>query len=151
MEFEPLYTLLTKEKEKLDNSERVIVDEKELLIGRIISVIVGFLINAVVEKLFYSYYTNPKLLHKGKLRKIYIDQLNSKCVDVAENAIDWANGNIDVTRMEIHRVVDADLDDLSQPQQREIFEKRKILVRNIVDYIAGMTDSYAIREYEKIK
>jgi len=28
-----LYILLTKEKEKLDNSERVIVDEKELLIG----------------------------------------------------------------------------------------------------------------------
>ncbi len=210
--FEPLYILLTKEKEKLDNSERVIVDEKELLIGRIISVIVGFLINdvvecssnlmkeysselgyfdkcliqfsaekgkticeflkkvvnkrvisntevtcfdnngsIVVEKLFYSYYTNPKLLHKGKLRKIYIDQLHSKCVDVAENAIDWANGNIDVTRMEINRVVYDELDDLSQPQQREIFEKRKILVRNIVDYIAGMTDSYAVREYEKIK
>ncbi len=31
------------------------------------------------------------------------------------------------------------------------FEKRKILIRNIVDYIAGMTDGYAISEYNRIK
>lgn len=30
-------------------------------------------------------------------------------------------------------------------------EKRKILIRNIVDFIAGMTDGYALQEYEKIK
>ena len=28
--------------------------------------------------------------------------------------------------------------------------KRKILVRNICDFISGMTDSYAKAEYEKI-
>ena len=32
-----------------------------------------------------------------------------------------------------------------------IFEKRKILIRCIVDYIAGMTDGYAIEEYERLK
>ncbi|MBU5473691.1 hypothetical protein [Roseburia sp. MSJ-14] len=32
-----------------------------------------------------------------------------------------------------------------------IFEKRKILIRCIVDYIAGMTDRYAIEEYERLK
>lgn len=31
------------------------------------------------------------------------------------------------------------------------FEKRKILIRNIADYIAGMTDKYAISEYNRIK
>jgi len=32
-----------------------------------------------------------------------------------------------------------------------VFEKRKILIRAIVDYIAGMTDGYALEEYEKLK
>jgi len=32
-----------------------------------------------------------------------------------------------------------------------IFEKRRILVRAITDYIAGMTDGYALEEYEKLK
>ena len=30
-----------------------------------------------------------------------------------------------------------------------IFEKRKILIRAITDYIAGMTDGYALEEFEK--
>lgn len=210
--FKPLYDLLFEEKKKIDNNLRVIVDEKELLIGRIISVIVGFLIDdvikcskehikeyrseneyfdkcliqfspergkpiceflnkvvnkrvisntevacfdnnggIVIEKLFYSYYNNPQLLHKGKLRKIYIDQLNSKNPDVSENAIDLINGNINIVKKEIKNIVSKKLDDLNDLKQREIFDKRKILVRNIVDYIAGMTDSYAIREYEKMK
>ena len=29
--------------------------------------------------------------------------------------------------------------------------KRRILIRNIVDFIAGMTDGYAIEEYERLK
>ena len=32
-----------------------------------------------------------------------------------------------------------------------IFEKRRILVRAITDYIAGMTDGYALEEYEKLE
>ena len=32
-----------------------------------------------------------------------------------------------------------------------IFEKRKNLIRCIVDYIAGMTDRYAIEEYERLE
>lgn len=32
-----------------------------------------------------------------------------------------------------------------------IFEKRKILIRAIIDYIAGMTDGYALDEFEKLK
>ena len=32
-----------------------------------------------------------------------------------------------------------------------LFEKRRILVRAITDYIAGMTDGYALEEYEKLR
>ena len=32
-----------------------------------------------------------------------------------------------------------------------IFEKRRILVRAITDYIAGMTDGYALEEYQKLR
>lgn len=35
-------------------------------------------------------------------------------------------------------------------QDIEYWNKRRILVRNIVDYIAGMTDSYAINEFNSI-
>lgn len=46
--FNPLYKLLLEEKEKMDDNLRQIIDEKELWIGRIISVIVGFLIKDVI-------------------------------------------------------------------------------------------------------
>ena len=36
------------------------------------------------------------------------------------------------------------------PQKSEYIQKRKILIRNICDFIAGMTDSYATDEYNKI-
>ncbi len=40
--------------------------------------------------------------------------------------------------------------ELDKEKQQEYFDKQKILVRAIVDYIAGMTDSYAVNEYKRI-
>ena len=102
----------------------------------------------VIEKLFRAYYNNPKLLHKGTLRKNYIDQLNHPSEDVALKAIDFGNGNLEVVRNEIWRVTQQKID---SKEQKELLEKRKLLIRNIVDYLAGMTDSYALNEYEKLK
>lgn len=51
------------------------------------------------------------------------------------------------------KIVNADLNHLSQfdeNKKKEYVYKRRILVRAICDYIAGMTDSYAISEYGKI-
>lgn len=210
--FKVLYNMLMEEKNNIEKRSRIIVDKRELLTGRIISVIVGFLINdvinysreqmkdyikekdyfnkcliklspkeggticgflkkvvnkrvisnaevamfdynggVIISKLFEIYYTNPKLLHKGTLRRIYIDQLNSKNSDVSTDAVDLINGNMEVVRNEIKNITQKPLNDLNDKDQKKLFDKRKILVRNIADYIAGMTDSYAIREYEKIR
>jgi dGTPase len=217
--FKELYTLLNNEKEKIIKNERPYIDENELIIGRIISCIVGFFIKDVVDfsnkkideyivkypaylnddgifkdklidfspdkgkvccgflekvvnkrvitnvevarfdynagviikRLFEAYYNNPKLLHNGTLRKIYVDTIQSRNIDVRKNAIDLLNGNIDIVKNEIEDIVNYDIKDLTNDFDKIILEKRKILVRNIVDYIAGMTDSYAVKEYERIK
>jgi len=105
----------------------------------------------IVSGLFHAYYNNPKLLHKGTLRRIFIET-NSKC----ENAIDFQNGDHTVVKKEIERIVKANLKELfndgfiSESEKNNYEQKRKILVRSIADFISGMTDSYAINEYRKI-
>lgn len=214
--FRDLYNILCGQKNLIDNGMRHYVSEKELIVARIISSIIGFFIqdvidnskknivkytscaskkyfdnrlidfspdkgkaaceflekvvnkkaignsevacfdynaDIIIEKLFESYYRNPKLLHEGTLRKIYVDQVLHEDSRISNTAIDYINGNLDVIRYEIDRVTNSVVPNtkMSPDDNYEILEKRKILVRNIVDYIAGMTDSYAINEYERIK
>ncbi|MEG1470729.1 MAG: dNTP triphosphohydrolase [Anaerovoracaceae bacterium] len=212
--FSDLQELLLKEKNSISEKKRLQIDNTELTIARIISCIVGFLIDDIVEtsrkyintklvldskgiyaeqaikfsenkgqiyceflekvvnkkvignsevarfdynaeviitKLFKAYYNNPKLLHRGTLRKNYIDQLRHEDNRISLRAIDLENGNIKVVRNEIKRITQDAIKSEMTDEEIEILEKRKILVRNIVDYLAGMTDSYAINEYEKIK
>lgn len=205
--FSNLRGLIEEERSRIRKCNRLVVDKDELLVARIISVIVGYFINDVIQyskkqieeyeketdyidrclvrlspnegvpacdllkkvvnkrviansevslfdyngstivrSLFYSYYNNPRLLHRGTLRKIYIDQLKCDNPEVSGNAIDWANGNINVVMQEIKKV-----HELSDNTDNEYFIKKKILIRNIVDYISGMTDSYACHEYERLK
>jgi len=70
--------------------------------------------------------------------------------EVANSAIDLINGNLKVVGQEIKEITADVITDISNEAQRVLFEKRKILIRNIVDYIAGMTDSYAKKEYEEL-
>lgn len=207
--FQELYGLLLKEKNNIYSYRRQYINEKELVIGRIISCIVGYFITDVVKesankikkydinknegffdkqlidfsekgkicsdflqkivnkrvisnsevtrfdynagniikRLFEAYYRNPKLLHSGTLRRIYVDTLQNKNPMVANSAVDFLNGNIEVIRKEIGIITTREIDDINE--NRVIFEKRKILIRNIADYISGMTDSYAMKEYSR--
>lgn len=104
--------------------------------------------------MFFAYYKNPKLLHEGTLRRIYADMLYHEDQRVSNSAIDLKNSNLDVAQNEIFEINEktimfncVDENDIEYIR----FEKRKIFVRNIVDYIAGMTDSYALCEYHRIK
>ncbi len=93
----------------------------------------------IVESLFNAYYNNPRLLHNGTKRKIYNDFIKT---DGIENIIDLVDGSPSAVRKEfdyIHKEID-----------EEYKLKKKILVRDICDYISGMTDSYAIIEYNKV-
>lgn len=209
--FQDLHDRIERERDEIAENKRHYINERDLMIGRIISCIVGYFINDVIEeskkkvqayvkdyskgifderlicfsknaetccafledlvnkrviadsevakfdynanviikKLFESYYKNPKLLHSGTLRKIYVDSLLNNNIG-ADSAIDLLNGNIDIVRQEIKKITTTPITDLADDEQKVLFEKRKILIRNIVDYIAGMTDSYAMKEYHKI-
>lgn len=99
----------------------------------------------VVRGLFQAYYNNPRLLHKGTLRKIYIETRKQM-----DEVIDFANGDLDVVRDEIKKITVMPLAEMEREKQDEYFIKKKILVRCIADFIAGMTDSYAVKEYRSI-
>ncbi|MCM1497186.1 MAG: dNTP triphosphohydrolase [Clostridium sp.] len=209
--FQDLYGLLLEERNNIYSYKRQYINEKDLIIGRIISCIVGYFVadvvkestnniknydtnnrkgffdkqlinftergkicsdflekivnkrvisnsevsrfdyNAgnIIKRLFETYYRNPKLLHSGTLRKIYVDTLQNKNPLVANSAVDLSNGNIEVIRNEIKIITTKKISDINEKESRVIFEKRKILIRNIADYISGMTDTYAIKEYNR--
>lgn len=114
--------------------------------------------NMIVQTLFRKYYANPRLLHSGTLHKIFIETLMHKERKVADSAVNLNDGNIRLINEEIEEITKkliSEEDSVKHVAISErdyiIFEKRKILVRAIVDYIAGMTDGYAMQEYAKLK
>lgn len=100
----------------------------------------------IVSGLFKAYYNNPRLLHKGTQRRIYIDTRK-----ITQNVIDFEYGNHKIISKEIELITKTDLNTLDDEKKEEYKEKRKILVRNICDFIAGMTDTYALNEFRKIE
>lgn len=102
----------------------------------------------IVEYLFKAYYDNPKLIHTGTLRRMYIDMLR-----YTDNVIDFIKGDPKLVAEEFRRITSDDYpDDKAEWSEAHIeyYQKRKILIRHIVDFIAGMTDSYAMNEYKKL-
>lgn len=214
------------EMEDIENTDRLIVDRKELQIARIVSGIVHYLIketiehsrknmerfadreeitlenttkmiefpldvegvnsylervvqkkvicnsevaradynaSMVVKALFEKYYSNPRLLHEGTIHKIFVETLMHRNRAVSNSAVNLSDGSIKLVNDEIREMTTEPLDEnilidyLNGVGGHEndrtviLFEKRKILIRAIVDYIAGMTDGYALEEYEKLK
>lgn len=102
----------------------------------------------VVKGLFSAYYNNPRLLHTGTLRRLYIEMRK-----VGDEIIDFSDGDNKLVKEEFEKIIKAEaIEDENNctPEQKKYWEKKKVLVRNIVDYISGMTDSYALNEYNKI-
>ena len=97
----------------------------------------------IIKSLYEAYYKNPRLLHKGTKEKIYNDFMRVK------NSTDQINDIIDLVNSSSYAIED-EFDRIKEHSNDEYTEKHKILVRNICDYIAGMTDSYAVAEYNKI-
>lgn len=95
----------------------------------------------IIEKLFRAYYDNIMILPDTTLKRIYLDIRK-----VSENVIDFRNGDTDLVKDEITKICKGDLEKLPE----EYLIKRKIVVRNIVDNIAGMTDNFALKEYKNL-
>lgn len=121
----------------------------------------------IVQKLFAKYYKNPRLLHSGTVHKIFLETLNHPNREVSNSAIYLSDASIELVNKEIEEITSKELDkdiilgyldirkdtltDTRVERDIVIFEKRRILIRAITDYIAGMTDGYALEEYEKLK
>lgn len=107
----------------------------------------------VVKTLFQKYYENPRLLHTGTLQKIFHDTLMHKNTAVSNSAVCLNDCSVSLANAEIEEMAlkPLELPNDTKAQKTIRLEKRKILIRNIVDFIAGMTDGYALQEYEKIK
>lgn len=102
----------------------------------------------IVEALFRAYYNNPRILHKGTLKRMYIEMREH--ADKV-NVIDFIEGDRDEVNKEIKKIVDRDLSQIDNPEEKkEYLYKKKVLVRAIADYISGMTDSYAVNEYNSL-
>lgn len=102
---------------------------------------------AVIESLFTSYYNNPRLLHRGTLRRIMQDFRK-----ITKNVIDFEEGDPLIIEKEWRKIINAK----ANTEDRDLADdeyllKNRVLVRNITDFIAGMTDSYAINEYNNIR
>lgn len=122
--------------------------------------------SVIITNLFKKYYLNPRLLHEGTLHKMFLSELNHKNEDVRNSAVSLIDTSDEIARDEIEiltkkdvplKLIEEYLDEkttsgFTNEERKEIvtYEKRRILIRGIVDYIAGMTDGYAIREYEKL-
>lgn len=104
----------------------------------------------IVAGLFKAYYNNPRLIHKGTQRRIYVETRR-----FTQNVVDFELGNHEIILDEIQKITQIDLSDenikLSRELKQEYMQKRRILVRNICDYISGMTDTYATNEYRRIE
>lgn len=104
----------------------------------------------IVAGLFKAYYNNPRLIHKGTQRRIYAE--TRRCT---QNVVNFELGNHDVISDEIEKMTMVDLSEnntkFSSEFKQEYMQKREILVRNICDYISGMTDTYAINEFRRIE
>ena len=117
----------------------------------------------IVQKLFEKYYKNPRLLHSGTVQKIFLETLNHPNREVSNSAIYLSDASIELVNREIEEMTSVELEEslildylenknnMRNEPHIVIFEKRRILIRAITDYIAGMTDGYAMEEYEKLK
>lgn len=115
----------------------------------------------VIKTLFRKYYENPRLLHTGTLHKIFIDTLTHKNIYVSNSAVCLNDCSIAIVDKEIEEMTRKEISEegikescgCGEAAIPEVirYEKRRILIRGIVDIIAGMTDGYAIQEYERIK
>lgn len=102
----------------------------------------------IILTLFKTYYKNPMLLHNGTLNRIWNEYRQNDIY-----VVDFKEGKPSIVQEEWKKITTTPIpaeEEKRSPEQKEILNQRIILVRNICDFISGMTDSYAINEYHKI-
>ncbi len=210
----PLWNIMEKSFQKIQNSGRIYVSERHMICARVISDIINYLVNDVlaeaksriekfeenelyktrhrfseqlisfseegdvicsllermvsakvigssevsrfdykgsqtVKALFEIYYNHPRLLNENTLRKAYIDMQEQ-----IGNAVNFVEDDPQRVKQElsaITQMVESSDYSCGTKSQQMLWKKHTILVRAIIDYIAGMTDSFAQNEYRTLK
>lgn len=106
----------------------------------------------IIKNLFEAYNTNPQQLPDSALKNLYKilkdDNFEFKKHSVLNSDQDFFNIESDELRDVIEDAVSRIRSD---SEGKGIDKRRDILIMHIIcDYIAGMTDSFAINEYEKL-
>ena len=79
----------------------------------------------IISGLFKAYYNNPRLLHKGTQRKLYINLRN-----ISENVVDFEYGNHEVIKEELDMITNENLEKLSTEDAAEYKEKKTCSCEN---------------------
>ena len=98
----------------------------------------------IITELFRYYYHNPLTLEKNTLQKFFKAMENH----LENHYFAYKYGNIQFLRNELEKIVHTDL---SENFDEVIMKKRKLLCQCIADHISGMTDTFALNEYRRIK
>lgn len=105
--------------------------------------------SSVILALFRAYYKNPMLLHEGTLNRIWIEFMENGIA-----TIDFKDSKPKLVKELWEKIttqeISVDHAEREKDETEILFRQRQILVRNICDFIAGMTDSYAIEECKRI-
>lgn len=104
----------------------------------------------VITTLFKKYYRNPRLLPKGILERIFVYTLQCGKNEISVSAVNINDCNLNTASDELKKWNEGHISDSDADVSTEKFVKRRILLRTITDYIAGMTDGFALKEYEKL-
>ena len=107
----------------------------------------------IIKNLFEAYYTNPQQLPDSALKNLYkilkednyLFKLDVPAEDKTANTKDFFDIESDMLRAIINKAVEDIRDNNNLDKRRDI-----LIMRIICDYISGMTDSFAINEYEKL-
>lgn len=95
----------------------------------------------IIKKLFQAYYNNPKQLPDHTLRRIQreLKEMNIPTVDVRKGK-----------KKEVDREILIFKGVICTENRKEDFLKQKIFMRNIADFIGGMTDNYANSRFKEL-
>lgn len=97
--------------------------------------------SSIIKNLLEAYYTNPQQLPDSALRNLYKLLLDNHYH--FESTEDYFRINSAELRKTIFKAVTA-------IRNKKEIEYDILIMRSICDYIAGMTDNFAISEYEKL-
>lgn len=95
----------------------------------------------IIKNIFEAYYTNPQQLPDSAIRNMYLA--------LHDNGVNFELKN-EYFRMDRSELRSSVMKKINEIRRKKDIANEIWIMRVICDYIAGMTDSFAISEYEKL-